>query len=581
MQRGEARFLELGFFLLNCFAFSHIIVPMKRISWLLERLPALVLLFVVGAISYSVVADSVTTQVTVANTAPSITAGPIEDPTSDATTPTNVGNQVTFKATASDSNNDSYHLAICKTNAITPNGTSAPTCDGGSWCVSSATASTVEASCSYTALSGDAESEAWYAFVCDSVSGSTCSSSSQGTGASGSPFNVNHAPSFTVMSSTSADPGGTITFTATASDADIDTTSDTVLLVVCSAAGATSSGCTNPADQLCISTAVASNPTCDYVLPAVHQSGDTSYYSYVYDSHNMGATNNPFPAKTYSVNNVVSSVSTVVLNGAADISLTAGTTTNVIVTGSVTDANSCQNISTMQASLYRSGVGYSACDTVGELNYNYCYSLVSCTVVGGTCTGSTDASADYTCTVSMQYHADPTDISTVYVAENWLGTILATDSGALTSTAEAVTAVEVSSLTAQSVDALVSYGNIGLGENTGATNSSISVTAVGNVGLDTDLSGVDMCPDYPTCAGDTIPVANQKYSTAAFTYSLGGTALSTIATEVELNVLKTTSDATPASKLLYWGIAIPAGIAPGTYTGANNITAVKGETVNW
>lgn len=64
---------------------------MKRVSWLLERLPALILLFVVGAVSYSVVADSVTTQVTVANTAPGFTLGPLEDPTSDTTTPTGPG----------------------------------------------------------------------------------------------------------------------------------------------------------------------------------------------------------------------------------------------------------------------------------------------------------------------------------------------------------------------------------------------------------------------------------------------------------------------------------------------------------
>jgi len=532
--------------------------------------------FVVGALSYTVVADSISTQVTVANAAPNFTAGPAEDPASDSTTPINVGNLVTFKATASDSNGDSYRLAICKTNAITPNGTSAPTCDGGSWCVSSATASTVEASCTYTAQSGDVESNAWYAFVCDSTTGSTCSSASQGTGSAGTPFEVNHNPAFTAMDSTSADPGGTITFTATASDADVSGAADTVLLVVCSAAGATASGCTNPANQLCISTSVAANPTCDYAVPAVRQSGNTTYYSYVFDSHNLAATNNPFPGKSYTVNNVAPTVSNVVVNGAADITLTAGTTTNVTVTGTVTDANSCQNLSSVKTSVYRSGTGYSACDTAPELNYNYCYSLVTCSVSGGSCTGATDAAADYSCTVTMQYHADPTDAVTVYSAETWLGTILATDSGSLTGTAEASTPIEVASLTALSLDALISYGNVGLGEDTGATNSTTTVTAIGNVGLDTDVSGTTM-----TNGTDTIPIANQKYSTSTFTYSLGGTALSGTPTEVELNVQKTTAIASPATKLMYWGIAIPGGISPGTYTGTNNITAVKGETAGW
>lgn len=549
---------------------------MKNIGWSLKGIFAFAVFFVVSAVSYVALAESVTTQVTVANTAPSFSVAPAESPASDSSTPTNVGNVVTFTATATDTNNDSYRLALCKTNAITPNGTSSPTCTGGQWCVSSVTNSGSQASCTYTALSGDVESNAWYAFVCDSTTGSVCSAASQGSGATGSPFAVNHAPAFTAMNSTSGAPGDTITFTATASDADVDTSADTVSLVVCSATGATASGCTVPANQLCISTGVASNPTCNYTLPAVKQSGNTSYYAYVYDSHNMGATNNPFPSKQYTVSNVAPSVSNVVVNGAADVTLTAGTTTNITVTGTVTDANSCQNVSTVKTSVYRSGVGYSACDAVGELNYNYCYSLVSCTVVGGTCGGATDASADYSCTVTMQYHSDPTDTASVYEAENWVGTILATDSGALTATADVSTPVEVSSLTALSIDSLISYGNIGLGADTGATNSTSIVTALGNVGLDTDVSGSAM-----SNGTDTIPVANQKYATAAFTYSLGGISLSTSPTELELNVQKTTAIATPATKSIFWGIAIPAGISPGTYTGTNNITAVKGEIANW
>lgn len=548
----------------------------RRVVDFLKKLPGLAVIVVAGTISYSVVADSINTQVTVSNSAPTFSVAPAESPASDTTTPTNVGNVVTFQATATDANNDSYRLAICKTNAVTPNGVGSPTCDGGSWCVSSTAASGAQASCTYTALSGDVESNDWYAFVCDSTTGSTCSSSSQGSGSSGSPFAVNHTPAFTAMNSTAGDPGATITFTATASDADTSGSADTVLLVVCSASGATASGCTIPANQLCISTAVSSNPTCDYTLPAVKNSGTTSYYSYVYDSHNLGATNNPFPSKSYTTNNVSPSVSNVVVNGAADITLTAGTTTNVTVTGTITDANSCQNISSVKTSLYRSGVGYSACDTVGELNYNYCYSLVTCSVSGGSCTGGTDASADYSCTVTMQYHTDPTDVSTVYSAENWLGTILVTDSGALTATAESSTPIEVASLTALSLDALVSYGNIGLGQDSGATNATTTVTALGNVGIDTELSGTSM-----TNGTDTIPVANQKYGTTAFTYSSGGTALSTTPVEIELNVLKTTSVGTPATKSLYWGIAIPGSISFGTYTGTNNITAIKGESNEW
>ncbi|MGI5828125.1 MAG: hypothetical protein ACOX6V_03865 [Patescibacteria group bacterium] len=144
-------------------------------------------------------AETVTTNVTVGNTAPTFTAGPAENPVSSATTPTNVGSDVTFEATANDANGENYYLAICKTDAVTAVNGGAPTCDGGAWCVSSATASDAEATCSYTALQGDVESNDWYAFVCDGSAAAACSTSSQGSGDSGSPFKVNHAPIFNTI----------------------------------------------------------------------------------------------------------------------------------------------------------------------------------------------------------------------------------------------------------------------------------------------------------------------------------------------------------------------------------------------
>lgn len=522
-----------------------------------------------------VIADTTTTQVTVSNSAPSFSIAPYESPASTATAPTSVGNTVTFYATATDSNGDAYRLVLCKTNAITANGVSDPICGGGSYCLSSSTTSGNQASCAYTALSGDPESNAWYAFVCDVVSGSACSSAAQGTGDAGSPFSVNHEPAFTAISENSALPGADVTFSATASDADVENIADQVRLVVCSTAGATADGCTVPANQLCISSYTATNPSCSYTLPSVRQDGNVTYYPYVFDSHNLGAANNPLASQQYTVLNSAPVVSDVVINGGNPISLTAGTTTNFTVTGTVTDINSCQDIANVRTSTYRSGVGYSACDEVSEQNYNYCYALVSCSVVGGTCSSASDGVSDYSCTVSMQFNADATTSGTLFPTENWLATLRAADSS-LVGTAETVTGVEVNTLLALSLDALVAYGNVGAGTDTGATNATTTVSAVGNVGLDIEVSGTSM-----TNGTDTIPVANQKYSTASFTYSLAGTALSTTPTFVPLHVTKTTSYSTPASKLMYWGIAIPAGISMGTYTGTNTLTAILSDTVNW
>ena len=95
--------------------------------------------------------DTVTTSVTVGNTAPSFTAGPAEATASTSTAPTAIGSSVTFNATAADANGENYYLIVCSTNSVTA-GTSgnAPTCAAGAttYCTSSSTASASAASCS-------------------------------------------------------------------------------------------------------------------------------------------------------------------------------------------------------------------------------------------------------------------------------------------------------------------------------------------------------------------------------------------------------------------------------------------------
>ena len=97
--------------------------------------------------------QSATTSVTVVNTPPFFVLEAIEDPGSTTSAPTNVGDQVTWVATASDSNLDDYYLLICSDNASpTPNSGAAPTCDPGAiqWAVSSLASSTQVATAATT-----------------------------------------------------------------------------------------------------------------------------------------------------------------------------------------------------------------------------------------------------------------------------------------------------------------------------------------------------------------------------------------------------------------------------------------------
>lgn len=539
----------------------------------------------------SPVEGSLVTKLTVSNIAPTFTAAPYELTASTSTNPTNVGTNVTFRATATDENHDNYFLAICKTNAITAGSGSAPSCDGGSWCISSSTLYETEASCNYQAQLADVESNSWYGFVCDE---NDCSSSSQGSGDNGSPFEVNHAPTISATSAGSGNPQGygsgyTITVTTTASDSDTSGTSDTTKVVVCADnSGATSAGCEG-GDDLCSSSLVASDPSCNFDLPTVIEDGNYNYYAYVFDSHNFGTNSS---TSTYTVNNVDSTVSAVTLNGGSDITLndqtTSGGITNVILTATVVDYNSCQDLNSVKGYLYRTGTGYAGCDTLGEADNNHCYAEVSCSTVD--CSGTSDDTANFSCTVSMRYHADPTDgassSDSPWYDQTWKDAVKAIDDSAAEDVVEVATGVEVNSTTAFTITTVLSgpkigYGSMALGADSGLvddtdTNQITTLAATGNVGLDQEISGTTLAR-----LSYIIPIANQKHSFSSFTYSSGGTVLGAAVTEYEQNCPKTTITASPVTAKTYWGILIPSNSGSGIYTGTNYLNGVKSEAGEW
>ncbi len=557
------------------------------------RIPLLMVLIIsLSYISFKIFsqeaqADPSSTSVTIDNEGPSFTVDPAESVASTSTNPTNVGSNVTFQATATDPNSDDWVLLVCN-NGSTPVYTgSTPECNGGSgnrWCRSgSSVASGNQNTCDYTTQAGDSESNAWYAFACDDVTGGSCSSADQGTGDSGSPFEVNHAPSFSSASGNSADPGGTITVSSTASDSDTSGSADQVKLVVCADTnGATYSGCSGT--QLCVSSDSASDPSCNFSLDAVEQDGSHNLYAYIFDSHEFASASN-YITDSYTVNNVSPSVSGVTLNSGSNISLTESTTTNVVITGTVTDNNSCQDLDTVTTSLYRSAVTFASCDDNSEDDDDSCYAVVSCNVVGSgnTCDSDSDASADYTCTVAVQFHADTTagagSSDSPWYDQTWLSTIKATDDSASTDDTEVGSGVELNDCLALTVTSSIGYGNMSAGTDSGSSNQTTVVTASGNVPLDTDLSGTAMTQGG--CAYD-IPVGNQEHSFTTFTYG-AGTDLTSTPTEYQLNCVKTyyNGGKIDGTQNIYWGIEIPSTICSGLFEGEDTVTAVKGDVGDW
>lgn len=278
---------------------------------------------------------------------------------------------------------------------------------------------------------------------------------------------------------------------------------------------------------------------------------------------------------TVTVSDAAPVVSAVSLNGGSDITLVEYSSVIATTTFTVSDANGCSDISAVEARLYRTDP--STTGTQCAADDNNCYNeFVACAVVssGNTCSGGADTSADYECAFRLWYVADPTD-SGAFASDIWAVAATATDSGANTGTAtNSAETIEVNTLLAHDVTATIAYGSISAGANTGVTNQIATITNTGNAALDTDISGVDMCTDYPTCAGDTIAETQQKYDLSDETYGSLSFTLSDTPTTRETVLGKPTATTTDITDDTFWGIAIPSAQASGSYTGVNTFTAV-------
>lgn len=392
---------------------------------------------------------------------------------------------------------------------------------------------------------------------------------------------ANTAPTFTNFSNNGpVNPGSTVTFSSTASDSD----GDNITLVVCKTQGVTGTACDGGSgDTWCTSSASASNPSCGYSVPSVYPDDTYNTYPYIFDEHGEPATGSyQGVLSTFVVNNVTPIVSAVTINGGTSITLESATTKSVTLTATVSDNNSCYGteISSVLGYTYRSGIGYTGCDSPGEANNNYCYPEISCTVVGGSCTDNTDASANFTCSVSIYYYADPTGTDTQYPSDTWMDTIKATDDDAATDALQVSVGVAMNMLEAMSITSSINYGTLSVETGNDPLDRTTTSTPTGNVGLDHEIYGTDMCTDYPTCAASKILVGNQKYSLTASTPYASATALSGTPTPVTIDISKPTNG-TPTAKSMWWGMYAPLNTSPGSYTGTINVTAYASDPLNW
>ena len=518
-------------------------------------------------------ADTASSTVTVKNAPPAFTVSTVESPISSSTSPVNVGGSISFQATADDPENNDYYLVVCSTNSATAGvGGGIPTCAGTRYCYSSLTGDATEATCIYNNVADPgAESQVWYSFVCDNHSSEAeCSTSNQGSGDSGSPYFVNHAPIFTSASTTDnfKDPGGIFTVTGYVTDTDTQGGVDDLTLYVCDTnSWATTTGCAGV--TMCTGTSTTPDITCQFTDTAPTPHGSYTYYAFVKDWHELPATGNSRSA-TYYINNVAPTVSNITLNNGNNIFLNikgAPAKTVWATSTSVTDDNGCDDLVDGTSTIYMSN----ATDAQNcAANDNDCYKALAASCNISDCGGQPDAIATMACSVNLAFHAIPTDgaTGTPYSTYSWLAAINAYDAST-TGSAISTSTVEVVAASALGVtETTIPYGIIVAGQNTGTYNATTTVVNFGNTPLDNYIDGTWMIN-----GGNTIGEQFQNFGTSTFSYSSGTFYLSSSTPQlVDIDVARPTN-AVDVSDQVYWGIAIPLGILSGDYTGTNTFTA--------
>jgi hypothetical protein len=513
------------------------------------------------------------------NAAPAFSVSPTDNG-SAVTSPTNYNSNVSFNATAGDSEGDSYYLAICKSDAILPGSDSAPVCTGGDWCISGETVSTAEASCDYNATSSS-ESLDWYAFVCDKQPGfgiAKCSASSQGSGSAddNSPFAVNHPPDFTSVVTTvnNINPGGTTTITAYVTDNDIAGSADTMDMFVCTQNNAVAGvGCAGFGNvELCSELATSSpNAMCDYSTTTPATAGDWTYYTFVFDSHNLAAIDNSRSA-TYTINDTVPVLGGIVFNNGNDITLNikgAADTSVSLVNTSVVDLNGCNSIVSAVGAIYMSNAtnGYNC-----SADDNDCYQVTVGNCVQSECDSPTDITATYTCTADMKYFAVPTDDSTGNPNESygWMSYLRVYDGA---NYSDPATSSKVELMTGSGIEVVeneISFGFWNVGDNTGNTNSTSTIVNISNSPIDSNISGTNMIGS----PSGSISVDKIKWSLSGFNYVFDGTPLSGAGIKVEILSPRATTTMSDVEDEIYWGIGIPLDADSSAYAGVNTFSVV-------
>jgi hypothetical protein len=255
-------------------------------------------------------------------------------------------------------------------------------------------------------------------------------------------------------------------------------------------------------------------------------------------------------------------ISSLSLNDDQDILLSAGTTTRVYATGTISDLNGYTDFEHATTTIFRSGVGGSC---TPDKNNCYISSASQCSFKN--CSGN---NCNVVCSADIYYYADPTDSGT-YAGESWRALLSVDDHGGAVATATAPS-IDLMTLRAIAVTSGIDYGALSVNHDTGSYNATTSVENIGNDNIDLSISGTDLTDGSTS----NIPVSEQKFATSSFTYGACTicSTLSSSSTNYKVGLTKPTTTTPAVSKDIYWGIKVPYGVAGTAHHGNNTFYAI-------
>jgi hypothetical protein len=282
----------------------------------------------------------------------------------------------------------------------------------------------------------------------------------------------------------------------------------------------------------------------------------TAYYFRVSNAGTALKTYSVYPAIDVMVS--APTVTNVVLNNAASITLTPNATTSISVVASTTDPGGPGNISYATGTIYRTSLGASC--TANNAN---CYQIASSSCIF---TGSTST---VTCTAGLYYFAQSTgNASSNFPSDSWTGAISVVNGQGgktlATSTGQNVNVLTAINITTSSIN----YGTLIPSSTTGSADQTTTVTNAGNSSTTLQLSGTAFVK-----GAITIATSSQHYATTTFTFGGSESQLSGSPTTVSGFVLSGATSTTNVSGTIFWGDTVPVGVPTGTYTASTTFTS--------